>query len=141
VDVTVEAMAGFFATIVSPGLEESVFTDRTYIFDSLGSFSGYSYVRMANEDKHIRDSHVQMKLRFTQPTIVYVVKLDDTEFPRLAAEGWVASSLTGVSYSGIRETPHTDWLKRNWIQPSCDFHCVPTVCAVFTTILFCLLKS
>jgi len=109
VGVTVEAMTGFTATVVTPGLEESVFTDRTYVFDSLGSFSGYSYVRMSNEDKHIRNSHVQMKLRFTQPTVVYVVKLDDTELPWLAAEGWVSSSLTGVSYSGIRETRHTDW--------------------------------
>merc|ERR1719446_52914 len=50
-----------------------------------------------------------MKLRFTSPTVVYVVKLDDTHLEWLDLEGWAMSSLTGVSYSGIRETRHTDW--------------------------------
>jgi len=109
VDVTVEAMTGYTATIISPGMESEVFTDRSYEFTSLGSFAGQRYVHMANEDKHIRNSHVQMKLRFTQPTVVYIVKLDRTSLPWLASEGWVQSSLTGVSYTGIRETPHTDW--------------------------------
>jgi len=109
VGVTVEAMTGFSAEIINPGLEMEVFTDRTYVFDSLGSFTGHSYVKMSNEDKHIRHSHVQMKLRFTQPTVVYIAKLDDHELPWLASEGWRRSSLAGVSYSGIRETRHTDW--------------------------------
>jgi len=86
-----------------------VFEDRSYVFDSLGSFTGHSYVKMNNEDKHIRNTHVQMKLRFTQPTVVYIVKLDDHVLPWIASEGWIKSYLMGVSYSGTRETRHTDW--------------------------------
>jgi hypothetical protein len=86
-----------------------VFYDRTYTFDSLGSFSGHSFIKMSNEDKHIRNSHVQMKLRLPQPLTVYIAKLDSTALPWLAAEGWELSSLTGVSYSGVRQTRHTDW--------------------------------
>jgi hypothetical protein len=86
-----------------------VFYDRQYTFDSLGSFSGHSFIKMSNEDKHIRHSHVQMKLRLPQPLTVYVAKLDDTSLPWLAAEGWEISSLQGVSYSGVRQTRHTDW--------------------------------
>jgi hypothetical protein len=107
--VTVEAMTGFSATIVTPQVQDVVFTDRRYHFDSLGSFTGHSYVKMHNDDKHIRHSHVQMKLRFEHPTVVYVVKLDTHELPWLASEGWLASSLTGVSYYGTRETRHTEW--------------------------------
>lgn len=66
---------------------------------------------MSNEDKHIRHSHVQMKLRLQAPTTVYVAKLDDTELPWLEAEGWALTNLEGVSYHGTRETRHTDWSK------------------------------
>jgi hypothetical protein len=108
-DLTVETMTGFTATILSPAVSTAVFYDRSYIFDSLGSFTGHSYVKISNEDKHIRHSHVQMKLRFDHPTIVYVAKLDDQELPWLHSEGWAHSSLIGVSYHGVRETRHTDW--------------------------------
>jgi len=109
--LTLEAFTGYTATIVQPAVNELVFHDRTYTFDSLGSMghSGVSYIKMSNEDKHIRHSHVQMKLRLPQPMAIYVVKLDDTELPWLEAEGWTLTTLDGVSYHGTRETRHTDW--------------------------------
>jgi len=107
--LTLEAMTGFTATIVQPAIESLVFTDRSYTFDSLGSFTGYSFIQMSNEDKHIRHSHVQMKLRLPKPTTIYVAKLDDTELPWLQAEGWTLTGFEGVTYHGTRETRHTDW--------------------------------
>merc|ERR1719491_1293538 len=73
------------------------------------SFSGHSYIKMANEDKHIRHSHVQMKLRLPQPLTVYIAKLDDHELPWVHSDGWTLSNLEGVSYHGVRSTRHTDW--------------------------------
>jgi len=108
-ELTLEAMTGFTATIVQPAVESLVFTDRTYVFDSLGSFTGHSFIQMSNEDKHIRNSHVQMKLRLPKPMTIYVAKLDNTELPWLQMDGWDLTTLEGVSYHGIRETRHTDW--------------------------------
>jgi hypothetical protein len=107
--LTLEAFTGYTATIETPAIGEFVFYDRTYTFDSLGSFEGHSYIKMSNEDKHIRHSHVQMKLRLPQPMAIYVAKLDDSELPWLEADGWTLTHLEGVSYHGTRETRHTDW--------------------------------
>jgi hypothetical protein len=109
IGLTLEAMTGFTATIEHPAVGDAVFYDRSYTFDSIGDFTGHSCVKMSNEDKHIRHSHVQMKLRLTQPTNLYIAKLDDTELPWLAAEGWSLTDLAGVSYRGVRQTRHTDW--------------------------------
>jgi hypothetical protein len=107
--LTLEAFTGYTATIETPAINTAVFYDRSYTFDSLGSFMGHSFIKMSNEDKHIRNSHVQMKLRLPQPMIVYVAKLDDTPLPWLAAEGWALTALEGVTYHGSRETRHTEW--------------------------------
>jgi hypothetical protein len=107
--LTLEAMTGYTATIETPAVNSQVFYDRTYTFDSLGSFTGHSVIKMSNEDKHIRGSHVQMKLRLPQPLTIYVSKLDETELPWLHAEGWTHTGLEGVSYHGVRQTRHTDW--------------------------------
>merc|ERR1719428_1150500 len=64
---------------------------------------------MSNEDKHIRHSHVQMKVRLPHPTTIYVAKLDTTDLPWLAAEGWELTHLEGVTYHGTHETRHTEW--------------------------------
>jgi hypothetical protein len=109
VGVTLEATTGFTATIETPAVGSRVFTDRTYTIDSLGSFTGYSFIKMSNEDKHTSHSHVQMKVRLQHPTVVYVVKLDDKELPWLNAEGWTLTHLDGMTYHGTRETRHTDW--------------------------------
>jgi len=102
-------MTGFTATIETPAVNSAVFYDRTYTVDSLGSFTGHSFIKMSNEDKHIRDSHVQMKLRLPQPLTVYVAKLDNTELSWLYSEGYTQTNLEGVSYHGVRQTRHTDW--------------------------------
>merc|ERR550537_664285 len=107
--LTLEATTGFTATVETPAVGSAVFYDRTYTFDSLGSFTGKSFIKMSNEDKHIRHSHVQMKMRLQHPSIIYVAKLDDTELPWLVAEGWTLTHLEGVTYHGVRETRHTDW--------------------------------
>jgi len=107
--LTIEATTGYTASIEIPTLHSEVFYDRQYTFDSLGSFSGHSYIKMSNEDKHIRHSHVQMKLRLPQPSTVYIVKLNDHELPWLYSDGWTLSNLEGVSYHGVRSTRHTDW--------------------------------
>jgi hypothetical protein len=104
-----EAMTGFTATIETPAVGSQVFYDRSYTFDSLGSFTGHSFIKMSNEDKHIRHSHVQMKLRLPHPMNLYVVQLDGAELPWLEAQGWTLTNLHGVSYRGVRETRHTDW--------------------------------
>merc|ERR1719453_2067491 len=102
-------MTGFTATIETPAVGSAVFYDRTYTFDSLGSFTGHSFIKMSNEDKHIRHSHVQMKLRLPHPMILYVAQLDNSELPWLESEGWTLTNLHGVSYHGVRQTRHTDW--------------------------------
>jgi len=107
--VLIEATSGYPAEIVTPELHDPVFFDREYTFDSLGSFTGHSYIKFHNQDKNIRDTHVQMKFRLPRPLTVYVVKLDTTELPWLAAGGWSQTFLQGISYHGVRQTMHTDW--------------------------------
>jgi len=107
--LTIEAMTGYTATIETPAVSSQVFYDRTYTFSSLGAFTGHSFIKMSNEDKHIRNSHVQMKLRLPAPMTIYVNKLETTELSWLQAEGWTHSGLEGVSYQGVRQTRHTDW--------------------------------
>merc|ERR1719446_198709 len=102
-------ISGYTVTIETPELHYHVFSDREYTFDSLGSFTGHSFIKMSNEDKHIRHSHVQAKLRLPRPLTIYVAKLDTTELPWLASEGWSHSYLEGISYHGVRQTRHTDW--------------------------------
>jgi len=107
--LTTEATTGYTMSIEVPSLHSAVFHDRQYTFDSLGSFTGHSFVKMSNDDKRIRYSHVQMKLRLPQPLQVYAVKLDDQELPWLHTDGWTLTELEGVSYHGVRSTRHTDW--------------------------------
>jgi len=107
--ITLEAMTGFTATVETPIVGSAVFYDRSYTFESLGSFTGKSFVKMSNEDKHISHSHVQMKLRLPTPQILFVAQLDGSELPWLEAEGWTLTNLDGVSYKGTRATRHTEW--------------------------------
>jgi len=107
--LTGEATTGREFVLEVPALHSSVFFDREYTFDSFGGLSGMTYLKMSNEDKHTRHSHVQMKLRLPHPLTVYVVKLTDHELPWLHQERWAVSSLEGVSYHGARETRHKEW--------------------------------
>ena len=49
-----------------------------------------------------------MKIRLPRPTLVYVVKLESTDLPCLASEGWAHTQLEGISYHGVRCTRPTD---------------------------------
>jgi hypothetical protein len=107
--VSIEAMSGFTSSMQAPELHDLLFYDRQYTIDSLGSFSGHSLVKVSNEDKHIRNTHIQTKFRLPRPMTVYVVKLETTQLPWLTSEMWTETSLEGISYHGTRETKHTDW--------------------------------
>lgn len=108
--VSLEPTTGFSASIVTPSIGQHVFQDRPYVFDSLGSFTGYSYVNMTNDDKWTDHSHIQIKLRLQQPTTIYINKLDHDGLPWLYDEGWAVSSLEGVSYHGIEPySRHNEW--------------------------------
>jgi len=105
--VTLEATTGYTSSVETPHAGDAVFYDREYTFDSLGDFVGQTYIKASNEDKHIRHSHVQMKMRFDQPTTAFVCTI--RELPWLQAEGWMPTQLTGPTYTGVRQTRHTDW--------------------------------
>jgi len=107
--LTIEATTGFAASIEVPSVSSHVFYDREYTFDTLGSFTGHSYIKMTNDDKHIRHSHVQMKLRLPHPVTVYIVRMNENDLPWLHSDGWALSALEGVSYHGVRTTRHTEW--------------------------------
>jgi len=105
--LTLEATTGYTSSVETPAVGDDVFYDRLYTFHSLGSFAGQTFIKMSNEDKHLRHSHVQMKLRFDQPTTVFVAAIG--ELPWLEAEGWTLTTLEGPTYKGVRQTRHTDW--------------------------------
>jgi len=110
VQVTVEASTGFQISVQrSLSVSDLVFHDRAYSVNSVGSFTGVTFIKMSNDDKHIDHSHVQMKVRLGKPSTLYVVKLTNHELPWLASGGWELTALEGVSYSGVRSTRHTDW--------------------------------
>jgi hypothetical protein len=71
---------------------------------------------MSNDDKNTFGTHVQMKLRFDAPTVVYIVKLDTHQLSWLATGSWARSSLTGVSYSGVHQTRHTEWAEELLVE-------------------------
>jgi len=107
--LTVEPTSGLDVTVERATVESAVFHDRQYHFDSLGGFAAKKYIKASNEDKHTPHTKVQMKLRLPQPLTVYVVKLANHQLPWLLTGGWSASALEGVTYSGVRQTRHTEW--------------------------------
>ena len=114
--LSLEATTGFHVSTESLSTSSRVFHDRDYNFDSLGSFAGMTFIKTSNEDKHISQSHVQMKLRLPRPMTVYVAKLPEHELEWLHELGpdgmplWRVSDLQGASYSGMRLTRQTDWI-------------------------------
>jgi len=114
--LSLEATTGFAVSTESLSTSSRVFHDREYNFDSLGSFAGMTFIKTSNEDKHISQSHVQMKLRLPRPMTVYVAKLPEHELQWLHELGpdgmplWHVSDLQGASYSGMRLTRQTDWI-------------------------------
>lgn len=103
------ASTGYHSSIAVPSVDSKVFWDREYTFDSIGSFAHRSYIKISNDDKRIRLSHVQTKLSLPHPTTVVVVKIANHELPWLESDGWTRADLTGVIYHGVRETRHKEW--------------------------------
>jgi Notch-like protein len=109
VHVTVEANSGRAITVETLQMNTGVFHDRSYHFDSLGHFTGKTFIKYSNDDKAIDHVHVMTKLRILEPLTVFIVKLDHKSLPWLEAEGYRPTSYTGVSFSGVRETRHKEW--------------------------------
>jgi len=108
--VTVETSTGLQATLETITNGAHVFHDRGYTFKSIGSFTGIKMVKISNEDKDISQDHVAMKLRFQQPTSVYIVTTHDNTLDWLYSQGWIeVPALTGLEYSGVRMTPDKWW--------------------------------
>jgi hypothetical protein len=105
----VEATSGRTITVESLQMNTGVFHDREYNFDSLGHFTGKTFIKYSNDDKHTDHIHVMTKMRTVEPLTVYIVKLESQSLPWLQAEGYERSSYTGVSFSGVRETRHKEW--------------------------------
>ena len=78
-----------------------VFHDRDNNFDSLGHFTGKTFIKYSNDDKFTDHEHVMTKIRTVEPLTVYIVKLEAHSLPSLQAEGYERSSYSGVSFSGI----------------------------------------
>jgi len=103
--VTLEATSGHMATLETLTVDGTVFHDREYTFDSLGSFTGMHFVKTHNNDKFTDSLKVQMKLRLPQPMSVYITHSHGRVAPWLLQDGWTeVPTLTGVGYSGIHET-------------------------------------
>jgi hypothetical protein len=109
IQVSVEATSGRTITVETLQRNTGVFHDRTYHFDSLGHFSGKTFIKYSNDDKVIDHLHVMTKLRILEPLTVFIVKLDHHTLPWLDAEGYTPTSYSGVSFSGVRETRHKEW--------------------------------
>jgi len=90
-------------------LDTGVFHDRSYNFDSLGHFTGKTFVKYSNDDKITPRNKVMMKLRTHEPATVFIVKLDQHNLEWLDSQGYTPSDLPGVSFSGSRSTAHKDW--------------------------------
>jgi len=109
IQVSVEATSGRTITVETLQTHTGVFHDRSYHFDSLGHFTGKTFIKYSNDDKMTDHEHVMTKLRILEPLTVFIVKLDQHSLPWLAMEGYRPTSYTGVSFSGIRDTPHKEW--------------------------------
>jgi hypothetical protein len=114
----IESLSGKAATLVTAEQHTattlSVFSDRNYHFDSLGDFSGKTFVHYYNDDKMIVHNKVMMKIRANTPSTVFIVKQPTNHVPWLEHEGFEqSSSLAGVAFSGPRSTRHKEWLVGN----------------------------
>jgi hypothetical protein len=107
--LTVEATSGRTISVESLQMHTGVFHDREYSFDSLGAFAGKTFIKYSNDDKMTDHLHVMTKIRTLEPLTVYIVKLDSHGLIWLEEEHYTESSLTGVSFSGVRSTRHKEW--------------------------------
>jgi len=107
--ISVESTSGQAITVETLQSHSSVFHDRSYHFDTLGDFTGKTFIQYSNNDKMTDHDHVMTKLRTVEPTTVYVVKQSTNGLPWLSQEGFERISLTGVTFSGQRTTHHKEW--------------------------------
>jgi len=107
--VTVESTSGGISTVETVQSHSYAFHDRSYHFDSLGDFTGKTFIKYSNDDKMTDKDHVMTKIRTTEPTTVYVVKQTTNGLPWLAQEGFERVAHTGVTFSGQRSTRHKEW--------------------------------
>merc|ERR1711957_939537 len=109
--VTVESTSGNIITVETLQSHTGAypFHDRSYHFDSLGDFTGKTFIKYSNDDKMTDKDHVMTKIRTTEPTTVYVVKQTTNGLPWLAQEGFERVAHTGVTFSGQRSTRHKEW--------------------------------
>jgi len=109
--VTVESTSGNIITVETLQSHTGAypFHDRSYHFDSLGDFTGKTFIKYSNDDKMTDHEHVMTKLRTTEPTTVYIVKQTTNGLPWLAQEGFERVAHTGVTFSGQRSTRHKEW--------------------------------
>jgi hypothetical protein len=117
--VTLEAKSGRTITMESLQSGTGVFHDRDYNFDSLGHFTGKTFIKYSNDDKMIDYDHVMLKLRTLEPLTVYVAMFDHNKPAWLDEQGFTPSSASGVSFSGVRNpernfansqlTRHKEW--------------------------------
>jgi len=109
VTVTVESTSGQTITVETLQNHMGVFHDRSYNFESLGDFTGKSFIKYSNDDKITDHVHVMTKIRTSEPTTVFIVKQPTNSLPWLAQEGFERTARTGVTFSGLRSTRHKEW--------------------------------
>jgi len=112
--VSAEATSGRTITVErSLSMTTGVFHDRSYTFDSLGTFAGMMFIKTSNDDKDTDHDHVMWKIRTPDPVRVYLVKLSHQVLPWLFRDGWaLAAGKAGLAYSGTRGTKDKDWEAR-----------------------------
>jgi len=119
--VDVEATSGRQITVEHLQSHTKAFHDREYDFESLGSFSGKTFIKYSNDDKLTDHEHVMTKIRTSAPMTVFVVKMATDSLPWLIGQNYQLTSLSGVSFKGQRvinrgvaateweDTRHKEW--------------------------------
>lgn len=102
IQIQEEATSGREITVESLSARTVAFHDRRYSFESLGSFSGSTFIKYSNDDKLTEHDYVMTKLRVEQPVTVYLVGLEN-ELRWLETHGWERSARSGVVIRGTRE--------------------------------------
>jgi len=119
--VDVEATSGREITVERLQSHAKAFHDREYDFESLGSFSGKTFIKYSNDDKLTDHAHVMTKIRTSAPMTVFVVKMATDSLPWLIGQNYQLTSLSGLSFKGQRvinrgvaateweDTRHKEW--------------------------------
>lgn len=91
-----------YEVVSTSRIGDRVFTDRQYMFTNMGGFSaeaGFTYVRVANDDKGTGPYTVQFTLSVPWPATVYLVYYDlvgnshNSHRPWIFEEGWTLATV------------------------------------------------